>query len=74
MLQVCLGQRLHVALVADHITTANVRIDLAYATDYRPMTMEQDGTTWTIDLTSMTQVNEETASTRGMGQSCSCQR
>jgi hypothetical protein len=42
MWQVCLGQRLHAALAADHITTENVRICLAYATDYRPATMEQD--------------------------------
>ena len=27
---------------ADHITTENVRIGLAYAADYRPATMEQD--------------------------------
>jgi hypothetical protein len=67
MWQVCLGQRLHAALAAYHVTTENVRIDLAYATDYRPVTMEQDGSTWTIDLNSVTQINEETASTRRIG-------
>jgi hypothetical protein len=44
MCQVCLGQRLHAALAADHITTESVRIGLAYAADYRPATMEQDWT------------------------------
>ena len=58
MWQVCLGQRLHVALAADHITTENARIDLAYATDYRPVTLEQDGSTRSNDLHSVTQINE----------------
>ena len=58
MWQVSLGQRLHVALAADRITTENVRIDLAYATDYRPVTLEQDGSTWSNDLNSVTQINE----------------
>ena len=58
MWQVCVGQRLHAALAAYHITTQNVRIDLAYATDYSPLTMEQDGSTWAIDLNSVTQMKK----------------
>ena len=42
MWQVCLGQRLHAALAADNIMSENVRNGLAYATDYRTLTMEQD--------------------------------
>ena len=55
------------ALAADYETTENLRIDLAYTTDNRPVTLEQGGATWTIDLNSMTQDNAETASTRRMG-------
>ena len=58
MWQVSLGQRLHAALAADRITTENVRIDLAYATDYRPVALEQDGSTRSKDLNSVTQINE----------------
>ena len=53
-----MGQRLHAALAADRITTENVRIDLAYATAYRPVTLEQDGSTGINDLNSVTQINE----------------
>jgi hypothetical protein len=58
MWQVSLGQRLHAALAADRITTESVRIDLAYATDYRPVTLEHDGSTRSSDLNSVTQMNE----------------
>ena len=58
MWQVSWGQRLHAALAADRITTENVRIDLAYAADYRPVTLAQDGSTRSNNLNSVTQINE----------------
>ena len=42
MCQVCLGQRLHAALAADHVSSESVRIGIAHAKDYRSLPMEPD--------------------------------
>ena len=36
----------------------------AYMADRRPVVLEQDGATWTIDFDMMTQVNDTTGTTR----------
>ena len=57
-----LGQRFETW--ADYKLPDNLRIDAAYMTDRRPVVLEQDGATWTIDFDMMTQVNDTTGTTR----------
>jgi hypothetical protein len=64
MWQVNLGQRFETETWADYKLPDNLRIDAAYMTDKRPVVLEQDGATWTIDFDMMTQVNDTTGTTR----------
>ena len=64
-----LGAALETDMLADYKLPDNLRIDAAYMTDQRPVMLEQDGATWTVDLNSMTQVNDATATTRKMRRS-----
>ena len=64
MWQVNLGQRFETETWADYKLPDNLRIDAAYMTDRRPVVLEQDGATWTIDFDMMTQVNDTTGTTR----------
>ncbi len=66
MWQVCLGQRLHAALAADHITSEKVCMGVAHATDYHSLPMEHIGVTCGHRFELDDQVNEETASARRM--------
>ena len=62
--QVNLGQRFETETWAQHKLPDNLRIDVAYTTDTRPVVLEQDGATWTIDFNTMTQVNDTTGTTK----------
>ena len=62
--QVNLGQRFETETWADYKLPDNLRIDVAYTADRRPVVLEQDGATWTIDFDMMTQVNDTTGTTR----------
>jgi len=64
MWQVNLGQRFETETWADYKLPDNLRIDAAYMTDKRPVVLEHDGATWTIDFSTMTQVNDTTGTTR----------
>ena len=63
MLQVNLGQHFETETWADYKLPDNLRIDAAYLTDKRPVALEHDGATWTIDFSTMTQVNDRTGTT-----------
>ena len=64
MWQVNLGQRFETETSADYKLPDNLRIDAAYMTDKRPVVLEHDGATWTIDFSTMTQVNDTTGTTK----------
>ena len=64
MWQVNLGQRFETETWADYKLPDNLRIDAAYMTDKRPVVLEHDGATWTIDFSTMTQVNDTTGTTK----------
>ena len=64
MWQVNLGQRFETETWADYKLPDNLRIDAAYLTDKRPVVLEHDGATWTIDFSTMTQVNDTTGTTK----------
>ena len=55
--QVNLGRRFETETWADYKLPDNLRIDAAYM---RPVVLEHDGATWTIDFNTMTQVNDTT--------------
>ena len=61
---VCLGQRFETEMWADYKLPDNLRIDAAYMTDKRAVMLEQDGATWTIDFSTMTEVNDTTGTTK----------
>ena len=63
MWQVNLGQRFETETWADYKLPDNLRIDVAYMTDKRPVALEQDGATC-IDFDIMAQVNDTTGTTR----------
>ncbi len=58
--EVCLGERFGTESWADYKASDKRRIDVAYTSDKRPVTLEQDGATWTVDLNAKIQVNDET--------------
>ena len=62
--QVYLGQRFETETWANYKMPDNLRIDAAYLTDKRPVVLEHDGATWTIDCGTMTQVNDTTGTTK----------
>ena len=64
MWQVNLGQSFETEAWADYKLPDNLRIDAAYLTDKLPVVLEHDGATWTIDFSTMTQVNDTTGTTR----------
>ena len=64
MWQVSLGQRFQTELWADYKLPDNMRIEVAYMADKRAVLLEQDGATWTIDVNTMTQVDDTTGSAR----------
>ena len=64
MWQVNLGQRFETETWADYKLPDNMRIDAAYLADKRPVALERDGATWTIDFSTMTQVNDATGTTK----------
>ena len=64
MWQVNLGQRFETDTWADYKLPDNLRIDVAYTTDKRPVVLQHDGATWTIDFSTMAQVNDTTGTTR----------
>ena len=64
MWQVNLGQRFETETWADYKLPDNLRIDVAYMTDKRPVVLEHDGATWTIYFSTVTQVNDTTGTTR----------
>ena len=64
MWQVNLGQRFETEAWADYKLLDKLRIDVAYTTDKRPVALEQDGATRTIDFDMMTQVNDRTGTTK----------
>jgi hypothetical protein len=66
MWQVCLGERLGSWTWADYDDIDNQSIENVYkfTSDRPPLTLEQDGGTWTVDLNLMIQVNDETGSSR----------
>ena len=66
MWQFKLGQHLEMEMWADYKLPDNLRIDAAYMTDRRPVLLEQDGATWTIDFDIMTHVNDTTGTTRNI--------
>ena len=56
--------RFETEMRADYKLPDNLRIDAAYMTDKRAVMLEQDGATWTIDLNSMTPINDATGTTK----------
>ena len=64
MWQVNLGQRYETETWADYKLPDNLRVDAAYMTDKRPVVLEHDGATWTIDFRTMTQVKDTTGTTK----------
>ena len=58
-MQVCLGQHLGSWHWADYNDVDNERIESSYASDRRPVPMEYDGATWTVDVDMMVQINDE---------------
>ncbi len=64
MWPVNLGQRFETETWADYKLPDNLSIDVAYLTDKRPVVLEQDGATWTIDFNMMAQVNDTTGTTK----------
>ena len=62
--QVCLGERLGTWSWADYSESDNQSIESAYTSDRRPVTLDHDGATWTVDLNAMIQVNDETGTSR----------
>ena len=64
MWQVNLGQRFETETWADYKVPGNLRIYVAYLTDKRPVVLEHDGATWTIYVSTMTQVTDTTATTK----------
>ena len=57
--QVCLGQRLGSWNWADYNDVDNEGLESAYASDRRPVSLEYDGATWTVDVDMMIQINDE---------------
>ena len=65
MWQVSLGQRFQTDMWADYKLPDILRIEAAYMTDKRAVLLEdEDGATWTIDVNTMTQVNDTTSIVR----------
>ena len=64
--QVCLGESLGAWTWADYNDIENQSIESVYkyTSDRPPLTLELDGATWTVDLTNMLQVNDETGTSR----------
>ena len=57
--QVCLGQHLGSWNWSDYNDVDNESIESAYAPDRRPVSMEYDGATWTVDVDTIAQINDE---------------
>ena len=62
--QVCLGERLGAWMWADYNGVDNQSIESAYTSDRRPVTLEHDGATWTVDFNLMIQINDESRTSR----------
>ena len=62
--QVCLGERLGTWSWADYNDVDNQSIESAYTSDRRPVTLEHDGATWTVDFNLMIQINDESRTSR----------
>ena len=54
-----MGQHLGSWNWADYNDVDNERLESAYASDRRPVSMEYDGATWTVDVDMMVQINDE---------------
>ena len=65
MWQVSLGQRFQTEMWADYKLPDILRIEAAYMTDKQAVLLEEeDGATWTINVNTMTQVNDTTGTVR----------
>ena len=65
MWQVSLGQRFQTDRWADYKLPDILRIEAAYMTDRQAVLLqEEDGATWTINVNTMTQVNDTTGTVR----------
>ena len=62
--QVNLGQRFETETWADYKLPDHLRIDAAYMTDKHPVVLDHGGATWTIDFSTMTEVNDATGATK----------
>ena len=62
--QVCLGERLGTWSWADYKDVDHQSIESAYTLDRRPVTLEHDGATWTVDFNLMIQINDESRTSR----------
>ena len=60
MWQVSLGQRFHTEMWADYELPNILRIEAAYITDKHEVQLEEEGATGTIDVNTMTHVNDTT--------------
>ena len=60
MWQVSLGQRFQTEMWVDYKLPAILHIEAAYMTDKQAVLLQKDGATRTIDVNTMTQINDTT--------------